>query len=83
MIWSNNGKSGYAIGIAASQSGTLAGPWVQQDDLLFEQNGGHGMIFRTFDGKLMLALHQPNNPKGQERLQLFALKDTGSSFTVR
>ena len=82
MIWSSNGKNGYAIGIAASQSGKLAGPWVQQDDLLFEQNGGHGMIFRTFDDKLILALHQPNNPKGQERLQLFALKDTGSSLTV-
>ena len=83
MIWSSVGKEGYAIGIATSQSGKLAGPWVQQNDLLFEQNGGHGMIFRTFDDRLMLALHQPNNPKGQERLQLFALEDTGNFLIVR
>ena len=49
MIWSSFGTKGYAIGIAESESGRLIGTWIQQDNLLFEENGGHGMIFKTFD----------------------------------
>ena len=83
MIWSSFGEEGYAIGIAESESGKLKGPWIQQDDLLFEQNGGHGMIFKTFDNKLYLALHQPNNPSGQERLILTEIEDTGDTLIVK
>lgn len=82
MIWSSNGENGYAIGIAASETGTLAGPWTQQEELLFAQNGGHGMIFKTFDQRLMLVFHQPNKPKGRERLKLFEIKDTGRSLVL-
>jgi hypothetical protein len=39
------------------------------------------MIFRTFDGQLAIAHHQPNTgPK--ERMQLFKLKDTGNSLVL-
>lgn len=82
MIWSSFGTKGYAIGIAESKSGKLKGPWIQQEDLLFKENGGHGMLFRTFEGKLMLALHQPNSPRDMERLKLFELEDTGNSLKL-
>lgn len=83
MIWSSFGEQGYAVGIAESKSGKLMGPWIQQDKLLFKQNGGHGMIFKTFENKLFLALHQPNSPQGQERLKLFELEDTGDSLKLK
>ncbi len=76
MIWSSFGVRGYAVGLALSTSGEVAGPWKQVDKPLFEANGGHGMIFKTFDGRLMLVLHQPNSsPK--ERARFFSLEDTG------
>jgi hypothetical protein len=83
MIWSSFGEKGYAIGIAESKSGKLKGPWIQQNKLLFEQNGGHGMIFKTFEDKLLLALHQPNSPLGQERLKLFEIEDIGESLKLK
>ena len=83
MIWSSFGTKGYAIGIAESKSGKLRGPWIQQDKLLFEENGGHGMIFKTFDGRLLLAFHQPNSPEGKERLKLFEIEDTGKTLQLK
>lgn len=83
MIWSSFGRKGYAVGIAESQSGKLKGPWNQQEKLLFEENGGHGMILKTFDDRLLLVLHQPNSPSGQERLKLFELEDTGDSLKLK
>ncbi|MBK1876132.1 glycoside hydrolase family 43 protein [Pelagicoccus mobilis] len=84
MIWSSDGEKGYAEGyavaIAESESGRLEGPWVQQEELLFKNQGGHGMIFRTFDDRLMLSLHAPNGPRGDERLRLIEIEDTGSSL---
>ena len=76
MIWSSFGMNGYAVGLALSISGKAAGPWKQVEKPLFEANGGHGMIFETFDGRLMLVLHQPNSSP-EERARLFELEDTG------
>ncbi|WP_166866894.1 glycoside hydrolase family 43 protein [Salinibacterium sp. ZJ70] len=61
MLWSSFGDSGYAMGIARSSSGTIAGPWTQEPTPLWAADGGHGMIFRTLAGELMLTLHQPND----------------------
>jgi hypothetical protein len=81
MIWSSAGEKGYAVGIAESETEKVKGPWKHQPELLFENNGGHGMIFRTFDGQLAIAHHQPNTgPK--ERMQLFKLKDTGNTLVL-
>jgi beta-xylosidase len=82
MIWSSFGEGGYTVGIAESESGKLAGPWKQQPEPLFDEDGGHGMLFRSFDGKLMLILHQPNQP-GRERARLFELEDTGETLRIR
>lgn len=81
MIWSSFGKGGYTVGVAVSASGKLRGPWVQQPEPLFAEDGGHGMIFKRFDGQLMLALHQPN--KVTERARLFELEDTGETLRIR
>ena len=76
-FWSND----YSVGIAESVSGKIAGPWKQQEKPLFTGDGGHGMIFRTFDGRLMLSLHKPNNDP-DERAGFYELTDTGDSLIL-
>lgn len=83
MIWSSFMNGEYAIGIARSATGRVAGPWIQQEEPLFSKNGGHGMIFRSFDGKLYLTFHQPNSPGGAERAQLFELEDLGTTLRLK
>ncbi|MFD0714182.1 glycoside hydrolase family 43 protein [Paenibacillus sp. GCM10027626] len=66
MLWSSHGKDGYAIGLAKSASGSIQGPWVQENEPFFRKDGGHGMLFQTFEGEWRLSLHQPNTSP-QER----------------
>lgn len=80
MIWSGFGKGGYTVGLAISDNGKLAGPWRQQQQPVFADDGGHGFIFKRFDGQLMMALHSPN--KQMERIHLYEMKDTGESLVV-
>lgn len=81
MIWSSFKNGDYAIGIAESVTGRVYGPWRQQKTPLFEKNGGHGMIFRTFDGQLCLVLHSPNHG-GLERAHIFVLEDLGYTLKL-
>jgi len=60
MLWSSFGKTGYAMGIARSETGEVTGPWRQAAEPLWAKDGGHGMVFRAFDGRLFLTLHAPN-----------------------
>lgn len=60
MLWSSFRNGRYAQGIARSPSGNVAGPWIQRNEPIYESDGGHGMIFETFEGEPMLALHTPN-----------------------
>ncbi len=80
MIWTSGGYSGYTLGIAISDSGKLVGPWRQQDEPIYQKDGGHGMLFTTFDGKLMMVLHSPNNRGAQPHI--FELEDTGETLKV-
>jgi len=57
MLWSSWGSSRCAQGVAYSESGKLAGPWMQCSEPLVPDNSGHGMLFRTFSGKLLMCLH--------------------------
>ena len=75
LIWSSYGTQGYAVGQAVSASGSVFGPWVQSKQLLFEANGGHAGLFRDLQGKLNLVLHQPNSPRGAERMRIFPLEE--------
>ena len=82
MIWSSFGEQRYALGLAVSESGKVRGPWKQVSEPLFRKDGGHGMIFRTLDDKLMVVLHQPNRGK-LERARFFELEDTGTSLRLK
>ncbi len=82
LIWSSFGEQQYAIGLAESASGRLRGPWKQLPEPLFKTNGGHGMIFRTFDQRLLLVLHQPNTSP-LERMQFFELAEEHGGLALR
>jgi hypothetical protein len=83
MIWSSFKNGDYAIGIAESTTGKVIGPWRQQAEPLFDKHGGHGMIFRTFDGRLCVVLHAPNSPAGQERAHIFEIEDLGHTLRLK
>lgn len=82
MIWSSGSAKGYAVGIAESATGKITGQWTHQSQLLYDDNGGHGSIFNTFDNKLYLIIHQPNDPRGAERARFFELNDMGNTLTL-
>ena len=82
MIWSNMVKGrGYCVLVRSSASGKIAGPWTK-DEILFGKNGGHGMIFKSLDGKLNLTFHQPNTTP-HERMKVFELSDDGERLSIR
>ena len=58
-LWSGFSEEGYAQGVAVSDNGEIDGHFTQADPL-FRADGGHGMLFRTTEGKVLLALHSPN-----------------------
>ncbi|MBD3183941.1 family 43 glycosylhydrolase [Candidatus Poribacteria bacterium] len=61
MLWSSFGKTGYCQTVAISRSGSLTGPWEHPENTICSENGGHGMLFHTFDNHLKLILHKPNS----------------------
>ncbi len=60
MIWSSACATGYCEALAYSDNGSIFGNWTQDQRLLFSADGGHGMVFKKTDGKLMFTCHQPN-----------------------
>lgn len=70
MLWSSHGEAGYGQAVAKSNSGQVEGPWIQQKELLFDKDGGHGMLFTTLDGDRMLALHAPNDTPNEKAVFL-------------
>ena len=81
MLWSSFSAGGYTVGIARSASGDILGPWQQLPDPLYAGDGGHCMMFRTFDGQLRLAFHRPN-PSPDERPYFVALRENTSSVEI-
>jgi beta-xylosidase len=82
MLWSTFSPTGYTTGFAVSDSGRLGGPWRQAPAPLFTADGGHAMLFRRFDGQLMMALHQPNHPP-DERIRLLEVEETDDSLRLK
>lgn len=82
MIWSSGSKNGYAVGTARSVSGKIDGEWIHDEQLLFDGNGGHGMIFKTFDGKMFITLHSPNKTPN-ERPCFFELEELDGKLCLK
>lgn len=81
MLWSSFSNGDYAVGIAKLESGGLLGKWEQIPAPLYTGDGGHCMIFQTFEGQLQLALHRPNSTL-EERPHFIPLADNASSLEI-
>ena len=81
MIWSSWKDEVYAETLAYSLSGKLEGPWRQSAPLLTDDSG-HGMIFTSFDGHLMLVAHYPTMSP-LSRAKLWELEDTGDTIRIK
>jgi hypothetical protein len=80
MIWSSYRDGLYVETLAHSASGRLAGPW-KQDGVLVGNDSGHGMIFKSFDGRLLLVLHHPFDGR-LSKARLYSIEDTGKTIRV-
>ncbi len=81
MLWSSLTETGYAIGLSVSENGNVLGPWRHQEKALFSGDGGHGMLFYTLDGQLLLAIHAPNKTP-LERPLFLPVQETGEGLVV-
>ena len=85
MIWTSWVFSDYVQGVAYSESGTLDGPWVQEKEPITPPNFGHGMLFRTFEGKLLMSVHSHKSVNGRTiRIpHLFEVDDSCDKLVVK
>ena len=93
MIWSNFSEDGYVVALAGSDNGKIDGKWSQiktlyrrgtRPDYVFD--GGHGMIFRGFDGRNRIVFHTPNKKNKDagiyEHVTLFYLEEKDGEPTI-
>lgn len=81
MLWSSFDSKNYVQALAISESGKITGPWKQDPKLVYSKDGGHGMLFETFDGRLMLTLHTPNSG-GKERAAFFPVVEKSDRVEI-
>ncbi|MCM1451910.1 MAG: glycoside hydrolase family 43 protein [Clostridium sp.] len=84
MIWTSWIDDVYTQGVAYSESGTLAGPWIQEEKPITPPNFGHGMLFRTLDGELLMSVHSHKSVNGHyiRVPHLFKVDDSGDKLKI-
>ncbi|MES1225316.1 MAG: glycoside hydrolase family 43 protein [Bacteroidota bacterium] len=84
MIWTSWVYDVYTQGVDYSQTGTLDGPWIQEKDPITPPNYGHGMLFYTLNGQLLMAIHSHKNINGRYRRipHLFEADISGDRLVV-
>jgi hypothetical protein len=81
MLWASWGDHRYAQGVAYSTSGSIRGPWVQEQEAFKGDNSGHGMLFTTFEGKRLFIVHHAEE-KGPRKPQLWEVDDSGDKLVL-
>ncbi|KAA5538672.1 glycoside hydrolase family 43 protein [Adhaeribacter rhizoryzae] len=84
MIWTSWIHDVYTQGVAYSKSGTLDGPWIHEKEPITPLNFGHGMLFHTLDGKLLMSIHSHKSINGRYRRipHLFQVDLSGDKLVV-
>ena len=81
MLWSSFRGEDYTVGMARSTTGDIHGTWEHIEDPLYVGDGGHCMVFSSFEGQLYLAFHRPNgNPN--ERPYFVPIRENGSVLEI-
>lgn len=60
LLWSTYANNGYVEALAHSDNNEITGKWEIEKELLYDHDGGHGMIFKDLSGHYKLTLHYPN-----------------------
>lgn len=77
MIWSTFVNGEYVQAVAYSDNGEIDGNWYNEE-LLFDKDGGHGMIFDDFEGNKHLILHSPNENPYERPVLLDIVEENGN-----
>jgi len=80
MLWSCFTDNGYCQCYALSDNDEIDGLW-EQREIIFDNDGGHGMMFRDFNNRLVLTLHTPNKTPC-ERVVFFEAKETSKGINI-
>lgn len=85
MLWTSWIYDVYTQGVAYSESGTLDGPWQQDTKPVTPPDFGHGMLFRTFEGKWLMSVHSHKSVNGEYiRIpHLFEVDLSGNKLVVK
>ena len=85
MIWTSWIYDVYTQGVAYSDNGRLDGNWIHEKEPITPPNFGHGMFFRTFEGKLLMSVHSHENVNGRyiRYPRLFEMDDSGDKIIVK
>lgn len=81
ILWSGWTECGYAVGIAFSDNGRIDGNWSHQNEKFYPKDGGHGMLFTTYEGKMYYTLHYPNE-KYKEAPVFFPVTETSDTLII-
>jgi hypothetical protein len=85
MLWTSWVFNVYTQGVAYSQSGTLDGPWMQEKEPITPPDYGHGMLFRTLEGKWLMSVHSHKAGENGRTIRiphLFEVDETGDKLVV-
>ena len=80
LLWSSFVGGRYAIGVARSKNNKINGEYEHLGPL-YEDDGGHGMVFSDFNNGLYLSIHKPNDSPN-ERAVFLPLEDTGETLVL-
>jgi len=76
MFWSSLRNGKYVEAVSISSNDEIDGEWTTYDELLYAEDGGHGMAFTANDGQLYFTLHAPNT-NYHEHPTFLKIKDVG------
>ena len=84
MIWTSWIYGVYTQGVAYSESGTLDGPWIQEENPITPPDHGHGMLFKDLNGRWLMSVHSHRSDNGRYiRIpQLFEIDLSGDRLKV-
>ena len=77
-IWSSFYKGQYCEAIARSENGKINGNWSIDNKLVYENGGGHGMVFKDLYGNDCFVYHAPNETPNER--PVFEKIDLGAWF---
>lgn len=62
-LWSSFTENGYVVAVSRSDNGKITGNWTVDNELFYDKDGGHGMVFETFESQTKFVYHTPNTDR--------------------